>query len=914
MRRALLRLRVGLTTLTGTGAGASLVLAFLVIATVFVAVAMPRASLAYRTNALTRIIHTTSAPGRTVVATTEFSDLAPALSPASSGQALVPTQISQVGDEVGKNIVKSGVPLQPASDRWWGMAASYLLAPHSPKAAHNGSTPPQVEVLYRPALPAFSRLVSGRLPIASLFAETSATFQVAVTTATAAKWHIRPGTVLKVNSNGIKITLTVTGILRPLHAQSSFWTQDPNAAAVTFNSTRSGGYWLGAVFVAPSALVNLESAFSAGNLQISWEYPLALGSVNANQAGQLSASLNSALQTAGILQLKYTVPPDLSLSSGLANPLALFVGQQGQIGSLLALLYVSLTVVSAVVLLLGDTLLAERRATEFRLIRARGAGRRQLALLALRAGAVVVLPAAVLGALVGVALTPGGGEPLSWWLAALTALVALAGVPLLAVRGAYSSPGTRPGADVPLTRAARARRLVLDVTLIAAAIGGIVVLRSQGAPPPGSTNWYTSASPALVAVPAAIVMVRLYPVVVGWLVRLAGRRHGVSAYVGLARAVRSSVSGVLPVFALVLALGVIAFGATLRTAVVRGDEAASWSATGADAVINAANSSLPLNAATRREIDAVPGVRRSTVATVLPGTAADGTTLAVVVVNPASYAALIGSTPSRPFPLHQLTRAAAATPAGSIPALASPGAAAAISHGPQVLVEIRSLRLSVAGRISSVPGVPDTTPFVVVPYQQAARALGTSLGTPNLMLIAGAGVDGRKLTAAAARLLPGAIVSLRSTVLNSLTSAPLPHGAYVSFAQGAAAAAALGAVILAIMLALGARPRELTLARLLTMGLSPAQARRLVVAEVLPAIVAATAGGVACAWALVTLLGSAVDLSPLTGTPGSVPVRPDYAVLGYLAASLLVLALATLLAQAAATRFRGVARALRVGE
>jgi putative ABC transport system permease protein len=78
--------------------------------------------------------------------------------------------------------------------------------------------------------------------------------------------------------------------------------------------------------------------------------------------------------------------------------------------------------------------------------------------------------------------------------------------------------------------------------------------------------------------------------------------------------------------------------------------------------------------------------------------------------------------------------------------------------------------------------------------------------------------------------------------------------------------------------------------------------------------VAATIGGLCCAWALVTLLGPAIDLSPFTGTSAPVAVLPDYAVLGYLAVGLLVLALATLLAQAAATRFRGVAQALRVGE
>jgi len=117
-----------------------------------------------------------------------------------------------------------------------------------------------------------------------------------------------------------------------------------------------------------------------------------------------------------------------------------------------------------------------------------------------------------------------------------------------------------------------------------------------------------------------------------------------------------------------------------------------------------------------------------------------------------------------------------------------------------------------------------------------------------------------------------------------------------------------------IMLALGARSRELTLARLFTMGLSPGQARRLVITEALPAIIAAAIGGAICAWLLVPLVGPAIDLSPLTGSPAPVPVRADYTLVGMLAAGLLALAIVTLLAQSAATRLRGVSRALRVGE
>ncbi len=182
------------------------------------------------------------------------------------------------------------------------------------------------------------------------------------------------------------------------------------------------------------------------------------------------------------------------------------------------------------------------------------------------------------------------------------------------------------------------------------------------------------------------------------------------------------------------------------------------------------------------------------------------------------------------------------------------------------------------------------------------------------MLLVGQ-VDHGRLRAAVHRVLPGGTsVSYRSAVLAGLTGADLQRGAYVTFAESAGAAAGFGAVIMVIMLALGARSRELTLARLFTMGLSRGQARLVVAAEALPAIVAAAGGGAVCAWVLVPLLGPGIDLSPFTGSAARVPVRADFAVIGYLAAGLVALALLILFAQAAATRLRGVSRALRVGE
>ena len=75
-------------------------------------------------------------------------------------------------------------------------------------------------------------------------------------------------------------------------------------------------------------------------------------------------------------------------------------------------------------------------------------------------------------------------------------------------------------------------------------------------------------------------MLRLYPLVIRGLLRLSARRAGATGFVALAGAARTSLTGVLPAFALVLALSLATFAGTLRNAIASGEVAASWQATG----------------------------------------------------------------------------------------------------------------------------------------------------------------------------------------------------------------------------------------------------------------------------------------------------------------------------------------------
>ena len=222
----------------------------------------------------------------------------------------------------------------------------------------------------------------------------------------------------------------------------------------------------------------------------------------------------------------------------------------------------------------------------------------------------------------------------------------------------------------------------------------------------------------------------------------------------------------------------------------------------------------------------------------------------------------------------------------------------------------RQLRVRVVGTLNTIPGAQPGAQFLVLPQW----ALGARTPSPGAMAIRGPQLDAAALIAATHHAVPGAQVTLRSQLLATISGAPLPHGGFVTFAQGAAAAAGFSLLVLALTLVLSARSRELTLARLVTMGLGPSQSRRITAVELLPAILAAAVGGIVCALALVPLVGSAIDLAAFTGTPVTVPLRAQPLAIGVAAIGLLLLAALTLTIQNRLARSRGTAQALRVGQ
>ena len=368
----------------------------------------------------------------------------------------------------------------------------------------------------------------------------------------------------------------------------------------------------------------------------------------------------------------------------------------------------------------------------------------------------------------------------------------------------------------------------------------------------------------------------------------------------------------LPAFALVLALSLATFAGMISAGIARGEAAASWHTTGADVLIQSGPYTPPVSPAGVRAIAAVRGVRAAAEVWSTSWVTPFGQPVTLVAVDPDRYAAVVAGTPYPAFPAARLSPAPGGiVPFGAtVPVLASPAAAALLGTGTTQLTTLTAMgpvRVRVVGTLSSTPAQPGGGTFVVMPLETLPGPAGQAL--PGMVLVSGSAIDRAQLTAVAAKVMPDNITTYRTSVFASLATSPLQHGAGLIIALTDLTAAAFGLFIVILGLALGSAERELTLARLTVMGHE--RAAGLVLAETMPAVLAAVVAGAVCAVLLPRVIGSSIDLSAFTGTSAPVQFQPGVLALGLPAAAIVVLAVAALAAETRALRRHDVTGTLR---
>ena len=899
----------GLTRAAGTAVGSTLALALLVCGCVFAAMAGPALSLYTQSQALHQTLAGLPSTTDTIQVSAAYYGFISALYTPGHLQDMKRSGLDQASREIGQSFSALGLPLAPGG-RWAGLTTNlYLVSGTGPRAI--AALPPQLEVVWRDTLTSNTRIVAGMYATRGVPA---GAVGVAATTQTAYRFGLHPGSRLELGPESGPVTLVVTAIVAERAPASPFWAQDIIAGTPSLNDPATHPYWVGGVIADPDQFAAMQDQFGGTDMEMDWEFPLAVGDAPQGLYGALVGATTTQPTLSGALQRAANT---LTVTSPLISALAPFLATQAAIQTVLLLLFVSLMVIGATVILIAARMMVARREAELAILRARGGSLGQVAAVMAGGAVLAALPGALAGGALASAVIPGGAisSPAGWWLAGIAVATALAGPPLIAAwQHRRPAPAANPAqittADTGTRRRVAWRRPVAELTGIAAAAAGLVVLHDQGVPAGGGVDLYLTIAPVLVAIPVVVIMLRLYPLAVRGLLRLSARGTGATGFLAMSRAARSSLIGVLPAFALVLALSLATFAGMTSDGIARGEVAASWHTTGADAVINAGP--FPVTPSALRAIGAVRGVRHVTPIWSTNWVTPAGRPVTVIAVDPASYAALVASTPFPAFPANQIGAALAGVQSSGppVPVLASPAAAAILGTGATQLSSSSPegpFTVRVTGTIGDTPAEPGGGTYVVMPMETLPGPTGKP--APNVVLVTGSGIDNTRLSAVVSKIVPGGVVAFRSQVLGSLAGSPLQHGAVLIIALAMGTAGAFGLFIVILGLALGSAERGVTLARLTVMG--HGRDTGLVMAEAMPAVIAAVLAGAVCAVVLPRLIGSSVDLSAFTGTSAPVQLQLDALALGLPAGVVVVLALAALAAEGRALHRRGIAGMLR---
>jgi putative ABC transport system permease protein len=896
-----------------TGVRLVLALAGLAGLTTFVAAAGPREVATEQITALRHAAAAIPALQRAVYASASWfppGDIPTSAQQANLGQALI-ADLNQ--------------PITPdsAGVREWVTGPPSQLTRAAPSAILTGL--PLVQVSYDSGLAADSRLLAGRLPTAitkgvpgtSAADRKTLVVQVAVTSATAARFSVRPGSLLPLASaaDGQPIELQVSGIVAPSPGQ--FWNSTQVITDPVQYGPATGKNWLGGAVIGQQELRQLEAALWPGKtVQGEWFIPVNLGrltpalvspvasAITAEVAGGYAKEAVSAVGGPAVFQAAGS-GQNLYVTSQLPTDLATIQSQMATADSLDSFVIAGVFAAALLLILLCAGLAADRYQAEFTLIRARGGSVGQVARQALVRAFSAGGPGIAAGLALAIWIIPqGNGVATGWVLAALTALCVLLGIPLRCawrVRGAVTRPDARAAEITAPGRSAR--RAVAELTVVVAAAAAVVALETRGLA--AGSNELALAIPLLVAAAVSIVLARLYPIPVRLLIPLATRGRGPVGFIGLARAGRSGFGTLLPALALVLTMTLAAFGWMVAQTVYAGQVASSWVQTGADAVVTAAGNNT-ISASDQRAFAKVPGVRHTALAYTATATGPFAATLfpvsdqgyaageefntGLLVTDPGQYAALASDTPWPAFPARALARRA-----GPVPVLISAGAASddagrAVIGDRQILVLGGvDMPVVVEGTISATPAFPSGGNYVVLP--QWAVSQFPSIAGMTIMLATGPRLSPAAMTAAARLYVHGGPVLIRSVLLHGLRTAASEYAVRL-FLISVWITVALSLVALTFGLAATAQSRMHLRTRMTALGMSARQARALALTDTIPLLAVAILGMTAAGAALVLISGQVVNLGPLTGSGSVVPVRLDWPALVVPAAAAIVLALA----------------------
>lgn len=723
-------------------------------------------------------------------------------------------------------------------------------------------------------------------------------FEVAASSQTAAKLGVPLGGRLILEPEpsdplaahrGIRLAVDLVGTFNVTDPSDPYWLDDASVAHTYTYALQLFVEYVGAtMLLAPEAYPALMDATAGARLPMTyrWRSYVDPSAVQSAAVDPLSDALrraetiyppaNPALAANGNFSGPSGMSP-ASLQTGLLRLLEAHQARWQSGATILTILWTGAGLVIVASLALVAEVVGRRRRATLAVVRRRGASAVQVAIAVLGEAVVLVLPAAIIGTALAVALIPVLDPGPTLAVAGGVAIVAFGLVAAASLR-----IGAGPGGDSTPARGSRragSGRLVVEALIVGLAVVGAALLRGRApaaaatASSPGGgsavagADPFLAAAPALVGLAAGIIAVRLLPLALGLFARAFARRRGLVVVLGLRRAARDgAVAAVLVVTLTATTVG--AFASVLLGEIDAGARSASWQAVGADFRVSGTPDYLALFEAKK-----LGGVEAETAVSTESVALSVGGTRELIAVDPAGATAVAGGTPADPdLPASLLEPAG-----GRIPAIVSSAA------GPGGIVVGQSFSVRIAGVAvplvavavrDAYPGVAPDQAFVVVSSRQLGAVSGAGTPLPSTLLIRAPSLSVADIRAATADLI-GVTVQGQADSAAALRTAPAVTAVALGILSATIAVLAYGLLTIVLAIALDTAGRRGETARLEILGLSGRQAIGLVLVEFAPAVLVGVLAGLGLGLGLIEFVGPGLGLPAVLGVAGLESAPPD---------------------------------------
>jgi FtsX-like permease family len=455
---------------------------------------------------------------------------------------------------------------------------------------HSASTKLQTQLISLPGLAAQIVPVKGSCPASTSTpapAGSASDVVPACLPATAARvlgLSVGDEVTLRDSSTHAKLRVHITGTYSRADQNGPFWMLDPMGSNPV---RRSPGFTTaGPLVTSPAVASGAHYALSSVGILAEPHFRRLKGTGLASLGNNLAAQVSSLNNSSNFHDASVTTGLPARLSS-LAT--ALVVARTKILAGILTLL-----VIGGATLALAARLLAQRRESETALIGARGASRSQVAKRGLIDAAVVAVPTAIAGPLLGAAIAP---LLVRQFTAGMTGTVWLAGV-LVAVGcvAVIGLPWLRRPQSPLRQRAQRGRQRSIatavysnaDLAVVALAAGAVWQLIRSAGPVSTGLDGALSADPVLVVAPVlalaggALLTLRALPLAARLGDRLATRGRGLIMPVAAWQISRRALREAGPTLVAVLAVAAAVMAVAQRDSWQRSVQAQASFAVGAD--------------------------------------------------------------------------------------------------------------------------------------------------------------------------------------------------------------------------------------------------------------------------------------------------------------------------------------------